>query len=94
MFEKLKSKWNVSGTQLFLIICTFALGGSLCGRIGKLILDAAGMPKGVLWVVCYILLISLLWPMSVLLVSIPLGQFRFFRNYVRRMTQRIRGKKH
>lgn len=94
MFNKLKSKWNVSSTQLFLIICTFALGGSLCGRAGKLILDAAGMPKGALWVGSYILLISLLWPLSVLLVSIPLGQFRFFRNYVYKVGKRLKGKKH
>lgn len=92
MFNKLKSKWKVNNIQLFLIFCTFALGGSICGRVGKLILDMLAVEKGAVWVVCYILLITLLWPISVLVVSIPLGQFKFFKNYVRKIGRRIIGK--
>lgn len=42
-----------------------------------------------LWVVIYIVLITLLWPLSVLMVSIPLGQFAFFREYLLRIGTRI-----
>ena len=75
MFNKLKNKWKVNGIQLFLIICTFALGGSLCGYAGRKILAQLPIEKGVLWFVLYILLITILWPLAVIVVSIPLGQF-------------------
>lgn len=93
MFEKLRQRWGVNGVNLFLIICTFALGGSLCGLAGRRLLGLTGMDKGVLWVVLYILLITLLWPLCVLLISIPLGQFGFFRRYLARIGKRFTGKK-
>ncbi|MEZ5017778.1 MAG: DUF6787 family protein [Flavipsychrobacter sp.] len=89
MLEKLKNKWKVSGLQLLLILCTFALGGSLCGYAGRTILSMLPIEKGVLWFVLYILLITLLWPIAVLLVSIPLGQFKFFKNYLSRVAKKL-----
>jgi hypothetical protein len=38
-----------------------------------------------LWAVIYILLVTILWPMAVMLVSIPFGQFSFFSRYIKRM---------
>ena len=35
MFEKLRQKWKVNVLQLVLILCTFAIGGSLTGFAGK-----------------------------------------------------------
>lgn len=94
MLRRLKEKWNVNGFRLFLILCTFALGGSLCGYLGRLLLQFSGLEKGTLWVILYILLITVLWPLCVLLISIPFGQFRFFQNYLRRIARRMRiGKK-
>lgn len=93
MLDKLKQRWKVNGLQLILIICTFALGGSLCGYAGKKLIAFTGMDKGVLWVVIYILLITLLWPLCVLLVSIPFGQFAFFKNYLLKIWARMSGKK-
>ena len=90
MLDKLKNKWKVGGLQLVLILCTFAIGGSLCGYAGRQILSWTGLEKGVLWVVLYILLITLLWPICVLLISIPLGQFAFFRNYLQRIGRKMR----
>ncbi|MBS1509209.1 MAG: phosphoribosylglycinamide formyltransferase [Bacteroidetes bacterium] len=49
--------------------------------------------KGVLWVIIYILLITLLWPLAVLLVSIPLGQFTFFRKYIAKIIGRFGGRR-
>ena len=92
MFEKLRKRWKVSGADLFLIIATFALGGSLCGYIGRQLLLLSGLEKGVAWVVLYILLITILWPVSVLIVSIPLGQFRFFSGYLSRIWSKLSGK--
>lgn len=93
MFDGLKNKWKVGGLQLLLILCTFALGGSLCGYAGRKILSLFPLEKGVLWFVIYILLITILWPVCVLIISIPLGQFSFFKNYLQRIWKRMTGKK-
>jgi hypothetical protein len=90
MLEKLRNKWKVSGIQLILILCTFAIGGSLCGYAGRKVLSLFPLEKGVLWVVIYIVVITLLWPLAVLLVSIPMGQFPFFKNYLARIGRRMR----
>lgn len=85
MFERLQQKWKVSGLQLALILCTFAIGGSLTGFVGKKIMNLLAVQADWLWAIVYILLVTILWPLSVLLVSIPFGQFRFFRKYIARI---------
>jgi formyltetrahydrofolate-dependent phosphoribosylglycinamide formyltransferase len=92
MFNKLKQRWKVNGLNLFLIITTFALGGSLCGYAGRKLLALTSLDKGAVWLVLYIVLITILWPLAVLLVSIPLGQFSFFKNYLTKVFKRLRGK--
>jgi formyltetrahydrofolate-dependent phosphoribosylglycinamide formyltransferase len=89
MFEKLKQHWKVNGLNLILIITTFALGGSLCGYAGRKLIGLTSIDKGALWVVLYILLVTVLWPFSVLLVSIPLGQFNFFKKYIGKILGRF-----
>jgi formyltetrahydrofolate-dependent phosphoribosylglycinamide formyltransferase len=93
MFNKLQQRWKVNGPDLFLVICTFALGGSLCGYLGRKLLLLSGLDKGVLWVIIYIILISLLWPLCVLLISIPLGQFSFFKKYLLKIWAKMSGHK-
>lgn len=85
MLERLQKKWKVKGPQLALIICTFAIGGSLTGFAGKKIMNWLAIQQDWLWAILYILLITLLWPMAVLLVSIPFGQFPFFIKYIRKI---------
>lgn len=92
MLEKLKRRWKVNGLSLILIITTFALGGSLCGYAGRKVLLLTGLEKNITWYILYIILITLLWPLCVLLVSIPLGQYSFFRAYITRVWNKIRGK--
>ncbi|NCU02898.1 MAG: hypothetical protein GXC73_02830 [Chitinophagaceae bacterium] len=89
MFEKLRTKWNVGPLQLLLILCTFAIGGSLTGFLGKRIMPVFGIESPWLSVPVYIILVTLLWPMMVLLVSVPFGQFRFFTSYLKKMGQRM-----
>ncbi len=90
MFEKLKNRWNVSFPQLILILCVFALGGSLTGYIGKILMPLLGIDNGILWTISYIILVTAIWPIMVLLVSLPLGQFPFFRSYITRLLRRAR----
>jgi hypothetical protein len=85
MFDKLKQKWKVGGLQLALILCTFAIGGSLTGFAGKKIMNVMAIQQDWLWAIIYILLITILWPLMVLLVSIPFGQFSFFLKYIRKI---------
>lgn len=89
MFDKLRNKWNVGLWQLILIICTFAIGGSLCGYAGKKIMTLLPIDKGVLWFVIYLVIITILWPLAVLIISLPLGQFRFFKGYIGKIARRM-----
>lgn len=89
MFDRLQQKWKVNGLQLALILCTFALGGSLTGYAGRKLLLMMGIEEGWLRITMYIILVTLLWPLAVLLVSIPFGQFRFFSNYLKKIGKRM-----
>ena len=66
MFERLQKKWKVGGLQLALIICTFAIGGSLTGFAGKKIMNGLAIQQDWLWAIVYILLITIIWPMAVI----------------------------
>ena len=89
MFERLRKKWKVNGWQLTLIICTFAIGGSLTGFLAKKIMNLLNLQQDWLWAILYILLITIIWPLMVVLVSVPLGQFQFFRAYIRKLGQKM-----
>ncbi|MBL7749229.1 MAG: hypothetical protein JNM19_17455, partial [Chitinophagaceae bacterium] len=89
MFEKLQKKWKVNGLQLALILCTFAIGGSLTGYSGRKLMPLFGIGPNWLWVIVYIILITLIWPAAVLLISIPFGQFRFFTSYLKKIGRRM-----
>jgi len=92
MFRRLKEKWGLNWPRFILVFTTFALGGSLCGYTGKRIIALLPVEKGVLFYIIYILLVTLIWPICVLVVSIPMGQFPFFRNYLIKMWRRITGR--
>ncbi len=93
MLEKIQRRWGVSGPRLLLILCTFAIGGSLSGYAARQALRLLEIDTTVLRIVVYLVLVTLIWPLSVLLVSIPFGQFRFFRNYLARIGSRIAGRR-
>ncbi|MEZ5046106.1 MAG: DUF6787 family protein [Chitinophagaceae bacterium] len=90
MLKRLQEKWKVSFVQLILIICTFALGGSATGIIARKCMQFIAIEQRVLWLIVYILLVTLLWPFMVLLISIPFGQFTFFRKYIQKIFRRFR----
>jgi formyltetrahydrofolate-dependent phosphoribosylglycinamide formyltransferase len=89
MFQRLQKKWRVNGLQLVLILCTFAIGGSLTGFAGRKLMNFIAVENGWLWVIVYIVLITLLWPVSILLVSIFFGQFLFFTKYLEKIGRRM-----
>lgn len=89
MFEKLKSKWKVSGWRLALILCTFAIGGSLTGFVAKKIMNLVAISQDWIWAIVYILLVTAIWPLMVILVSLPFGQLRFFLSYTRKLGEKL-----
>ena len=91
MLQKLKRHWKVNDLNLVLILATFILGGSLCGRAAAWIIKYFPAVDRWLEIVIFVLLCTLLWPLCVILISIPLGQFAFFKRYIIRVYQRLRG---
>ena len=85
MLKRLQEKWKVNGMQLVLILCTFAIGGSLTGWAGKKIMNALSISQDWIWAIVYILLITIIWPLAVIIVSIPFGQYSFFIKYIRKI---------
>jgi len=57
MFKRLKEKWKLSWTSFVLVFCTFAIGGSSCGYLGRKILSLTGLELGGLYYTLYIILI-------------------------------------
>ena len=90
MFEGLQKKWKVNGLQLLLILSTFAIGGSLTGYVSRRLMYMFGIEKDWLWILVYIIIVTLLWPLAVILISIPFGQYRFFVNYLKKIGRRMR----
>ena len=81
----------MNSLNLALILATFALGGSLCGYAGRKLLLLMNIDTGALWIILYIVFIILLWPLCVILISIPLGQFTFFKKYIVKIFKRFSG---
>lgn len=55
-------------------------------------MNLTGLDKGVLWFVLYIIILTIIWPLCVLIISIPLGQFSFFKKYIAKIFSRFSGK--
>ena len=89
MFNRLQQKWKVSAGRVGLILCTFAIGGSLTGYAGRKLMNLVDIDRQWLWILIYVLVVTILWPLAVLLVSIPFGQFRFFAAYLKKMGHRM-----
>jgi folate-dependent phosphoribosylglycinamide formyltransferase PurN len=89
--NKLQKKWGVGQVQFWLIMTTFALGGSLSGYLNKQILNLVFLEKNAAYWLIYPLLLTILWPFSVILVSFLTGQFAFFKGYLGRMWGRLSG---
>jgi hypothetical protein len=95
MFEKLKTKWKVNGWNLLLILITFSFAGSSCGRLASFISQyfLGENSNNFVYALLWVMLATLLWPLCVIIISIPLGQFTFFENYLQKVFARLKGKK-
>ena len=89
--NRLQQKWGVGPVQFWLIMTTFALGGSLSGYLNKQILNLVFLEKNAAYWLVYPLLLTILWPFSVIFVSFITGQFLFFKGYLGRIWGRLTG---
>ena len=89
--QRLQEKWKVGPGQFWLIILTFALGGSLSGRLCSFLLKLVFLEKNWAFWLVYPLFLTILWPFSVIFVSFFTGQFRFFKGYLGRVGGRLFG---
>ncbi|MES2881164.1 MAG: phosphoribosylglycinamide formyltransferase [Bacteroidota bacterium] len=89
MLKSLQAKWKVSPARLVLILATFALGGSGTGWIGKKVMAWLSIDSPFLFVPVYVIIVTIIWPFAVLLVSIPLGQFSFFKMYIGKLANKL-----
>lgn len=89
MFGKLKKKWKVeSNLQLFLILCTFAVTGTLTAFISRQITGWIGFDEQTWWLWPFLVRTSVLlfgYQVIILIVSIFFGQFKFFWNYEKKI---------
>ena len=90
--QKLQNKWGVGPGQFWLIILTFALGGSLSGRLCSFLLKLVFLEKNWAFWLVYPLFLTILWPFSVIFVSLFTGQFTFFKGYLTRVGSRLFGR--
>ncbi len=88
MFNRLKDKWKVNTTQLFLILCTFAVTGTLTAYISRSITSWVGFTEQTYWLWKFLLRMSILifgYQFIILIVAFLFGQFRFFWNYEKKI---------
>ncbi|MCX2678690.1 diacylglyceryl transferase [Galbibacter sp. EGI 63066] len=90
--KKLKQRWGVrSNAQLLTIIAVFAVTGSTAVKLAGPVLDLLGVqehPALLYWPV-RILVIFPLYQILLVCFGWLFGQFRFFRDFEKRMLKRI-----
>ena len=89
MVKHLKKKWNVNGWRMLIILIVFALSGSTTAFLGRRLIGYLDIEMVVVETIVYFILISVIWPFTILIISIPFGQFGFFRNYISRIGNRL-----
>lgn len=91
MFQRLKQKWNVNGTQLLLILCVFAVTGTTTAWLTRQVTIWLQLTTSSFWywaIKIGILLFG--YQVLILLFSIPFGQFNFFWKYEKKILQRMK----
>ncbi len=92
MLENLQKKWKVSASQLGLILCTFAVTGSLTAYISRSITSWIGFDENTLLLWRILLRMGVLifgYQVIILIVAFLFGQFPFFWNYEKKILHRM-----
>jgi formyltetrahydrofolate-dependent phosphoribosylglycinamide formyltransferase len=90
MFKKLRQKWKVNGTDLALILCTFAVTGTLTAWISRQITGWLAVDKySFAWWSLKIGVLIFGYQVIILIIGFCFGQFRFFWNYEKKILKRL-----
>ncbi|MFK8282268.1 DUF6787 family protein [Capnocytophaga cynodegmi] len=90
MLKKLKKRWNLtSNTQVWLILITFTITGSLSAKISRPFCDYIGLNFNELnpilaWILRLIIILPI-YQIILLIIGTLLGQFRFFWEFEKKM---------
>ena len=93
MLDSLMKKWKVSKTDLFLILCVFAITGTTTAYITNVITGWAGFTEATHWGWKLLLRLAVLifgYQIILLIVAFLLGQFPFFWRYEKKILTRLR----
>jgi len=97
MFERLKRKWKVeSNLQFLLILCTFAVTGSLTAWVSREVTAWVGFDASTPWLWKVLLRASVLifgYRDIILAVSVVFGQFPFFWAYEKKILRWMAGRR-
>tara|TARA_R110001583_G_scaffold43936_4_gene139571 strand:+ start:6333 stop:6653 length:321 start_codon:yes stop_codon:yes gene_type:complete len=97
MLLKLKNRWQIENNfQLFLILLTFSVTGSLSVMVRRPIFEYLGIDAATsLWVKIpmSILIITPAYQILLIIVGSILGQFKFFWAFEKKMLSRFRFRK-
>ena len=92
--EKLKKRWGIkSNFQIFLILVVFAINGSFAAWVAKPITNVIGLSQETLHPFIFwpirILLIFPIYQLTLPIVGLVFGQFKFFWNFEKKFLSRI-----
>ncbi len=92
--EKLKKRWGIkSNFQIFLILVVFAINGSFAAWVAKPITNFIGLSEETLHPFIFwpirILLIFPIYQLTLPIVGLVFGQFKFFWNFEKKFLSRI-----
>jgi formyltetrahydrofolate-dependent phosphoribosylglycinamide formyltransferase len=91
MFQQMKQKWKVNGTQLFLILCVFAITGTTTAWLTRQITIWLHLQSSDAWYwILKIIILVFGYQVLILLFAIPFGQFNFFWNYEKKLLRRMK----
>ena len=92
--EKLKKRWGIkSNFQIFLILVVFAINGSFAAWVANPITNFIGLSQETLHPFIFwpirILLIFPIYQLTLPIVGLVFGQFKFFWNFEKKFLRRI-----
>ena len=93
MFQKLREKWKVGSTQLFIILCVFAITGTSTAWISREITAWVGFNEHTFWLWKVLLRLGMLifgYQAILLTVAFLFGQFSFFWEYEKKILRWMR----
>ena len=90
MLNRLKKHWKVNNNHLILILCTFAITGTITAWLSKKVAEWLLFDKyGFAWWSSKVLVLIFGYQVIILIVGCCLGMFSFFWNYEKKILRRF-----